>query len=119
MDRVYLERLRVEAVIGIHAWEREVRQPLVLDIELATDARAVAAADDVTAAVDYSAVAERVTAFLQAEQFRLLETLAQATAGMLMQEFGVPWLRLRVGKPGAVNAAEEVGVQIERGERLP
>ena len=109
----------MEAVIGIHPWEREVRQLLVLDLELATDAHAVASADDVAAAVDYSAVAERVAGFLQAEQFRLLETLADATAALLMQEFGVPWLRLRVGKPGAVNDADEVGVEIERGERLP
>lgn len=117
MDRVYLRGLRVEAVIGIHPWEREVRQLMLLDIELATDASAVAATDDVATAVDYSAVAERVTEFLQTEQFRLLETLAESTAALLMQEFAVPWVRLRVGKPGAVNAAEEVGVEIERGER--
>ena len=117
MDRVYLNRLRVEATVGIHPWEREVRQLLVLDLELSTDAAAVAAAADIGAAVDYSAVAERVTSFVQQGEYMLLETLAEETAAMLQAEFGVAWLRLRVGKPGAVPAAGEVGVAIERGRR--
>ncbi len=119
MDRVFLSKLEIEAVIGIHPWEREVRQRLVLDLELATDASAVAAGDDIALAVDYSAVAERVTAFIQQGEYRLLETLAEETATMLREEFGVGWLRLRVGKPGAVPAAEAVGVEIERGESVP
>jgi dihydroneopterin aldolase len=37
---------------------------------------------------------------------------------MIMQDFGVPWLRFRLSKPGAVAAAEDVGLIIEAGERL-
>ena len=114
MDRVYISRLTVEAVIGIHAWEREVRQPLYLDLEVATDAAQVAATDDIAVAVDYSALADRLTEFICDGRFRLLETLAEEAAAMILREFGVTWLRLRVGKPGAVAAADSVGVEIER-----
>ena len=116
MDRVFIDKLRVEAVIGIHPWERHVRQPLSLDLEVGTDARRVAEADDIAAAVDYSALAERLTNFIQQGRFRLLETLAEEAAAMIQQEFGARWLRLRVAKPGAVAAADAVGVEIERGE---
>ena len=116
MDRVFIDGLRVEAVIGIHPWERHVRQPLSLDLEVATDAARVARTDDIATAVDYSALAERLTGFIQEGRFRLLETLAEEAAAMIMREFGASWLRLRVAKPGAVAAADAVGVEIERGE---
>jgi dihydroneopterin aldolase len=115
MDKVFLQDLRVEAIIGIHPWEREVRQQLLLQLEVATDVAAVAARDDIALAVDYSTLAGRVRDFIRDGQYRLLETLAEETAAMIMGEFGVSWLRLRVGKPGAVPAAGSVGVEIERG----
>ena len=114
MDRVYLRDLAIDAVIGIHPWEREVRQTLLLQLELACDIAAVAATGTIADAVDYSAVADRLTAFIQNQRFELLESLAEESAAMLFAEFGVAWLRLQVGKPGAVAAAGEVGVVIER-----
>lgn len=115
MDKVYLQDLKVEAVIGIHPWEREVLQQLVLQVEIAVDAAAVAARDDLSLSVDYSALAERLREFVRDGRYRLLETLAEEAAAMIMAEFGAGWIRLRVGKPGAVITAGEVGVEIERG----
>lgn len=115
MDRVYLENLRVAAIIGIHPWEREVLQQLVLQLEVAVDVAAVAARDDLALSVDYSALADRLCEFVRDGRYRLLETLAEEAAAMIIEEFGVSWLRLRVGKPGAVTSAGEVGVEIERG----
>ena len=115
MDRVFVNDLLVETIIGIHAWEREVPQRLVLQLEVSVDVAAVAATDDIALTVDYSALAERVSRFIRDGQYRLLETLAEETAAMIQREFGVAWLRLEVGKPGAVTTARQVGVQIERG----
>ncbi len=117
MDRVFLSDLVVEAIIGIHPWEREVPQRLVLQLEVAVDVAAVAATDDLDLTVDYAALAERVRGFIRDGRYRLLETLAEEAAAMIQTEFGVNWLRLKVGKPGAVITASEVGVQIERGTR--
>ncbi|MEM0953685.1 MAG: dihydroneopterin aldolase [Pseudomonadota bacterium] len=114
MDRVYLRDLAIDAVIGIHPWEREIRQTLVLQLEVACDIAAIAATGAISDAVDYSAVADRLTEFVQAGRFELLESLAEASATMLFEEFDVAWLRLQVGKPGAVAAAADVGVVIER-----
>lgn len=117
MDIVYINDLRVETVIGVYGWERQVRQTVVFDLELGVDIRAAAASDDIGDALDYKAVAMRVVAFAQDNHFHLVEALAERLAGTLMQEFRLPWLRLRINKQGAVRGVRDVGVLIERGER--
>ena len=114
MDIVFLRGLRVDAVIGVYGWERQIRQTLSLDLELATDVAAAAASDDIGDAVDYYAVSKRVTAFVEASEFRLVETLAERVAELVLTEFSVSWLRLTVAKPGALRDCQSVGVSIER-----
>jgi dihydroneopterin aldolase len=117
MDIVFLRQLQMDAVIGIHDWEREIRQPLVLDLEMASDTRLAAQTDSIADALDYQAVAERITKFVSHSSFQLVETLAEACAQIILQEFDVPWLRLTVNKPDAIGNAQAVGVIIERGKR--
>ena len=117
MDLVYIRGLKADAVIGVYDWERDIRQTLVLDLEMASDTRRGAASDAIADALDYAAISDAITALVEASSFQLLESLAEAVSSLVMQRFGVPWLRLRVGKPGAVAAANDVGVVIERGER--
>ena len=117
MDIVFIRELRAETVIGVYEWERSIRQSVVLDIEMATDNRRAAATDGIEDALDYAAVSQRVLAFIEGSEFQLIETMAEQVAGLIRDEFGVPWLRLRLCKPGAVQAARDVGVLIERGEK--
>jgi dihydroneopterin aldolase len=114
---VYIRALRAQAVIGVYEWERHIRQTLVLDLEMASDTARAAASDQIADALDYAAISNRVIALVEASEYQLLETLADAVARMITREFGVPWLRLRLSKPGAVAAADDVGVIIETGER--
>lgn len=116
MDTVFIRDLRAEAVIGVYAWERDIRQTLVLNLELGWDNRSAAAEDDLTQALDYAAVAARMLEHLEESRCELIETLAEQLAGLLQNEFRVPWLRLSLAKPGAVPQARTVGVTIERGE---
>jgi dihydroneopterin aldolase len=117
MDIVFLHGLRVETVIGAFDWERRIKQTVVLDLDMAFDIRGVAASDNLADALNYKAVAKRVIAFVAESQFHLVETLAERTAGILMEEFPISWLRLRLNKPGAIRGARDVGVLIERGVR--
>lgn len=118
MDIVYLHGLRINTYIGIYEWEQQVRQTLTIDLEMGVDIAAVAAADNISAALDYSAVSERLVAYIEDQHFGLLETLAENIAQLLLAEFKLPWLKLRLGKPGAVPAAGDVGVIVERGAKL-
>jgi len=117
LDTVFISGLRVDTVIGVNDWERTVRQTLVLDLELAGDIRAAAAGDALRQTVDYAAVSDRVTQHIEASRCQLIETLAEEVAAIVQREFAVPWLRLRLSKPGAVPAADAVGVAIERGQQ--
>jgi len=114
---VYIKGLRAHAVIGVYDWERHIRQTLVLDLELASDTTRAAASDQIADALDYAALSRRVLALVEGSEFQLIETLADAVASMITREFAVPWLRLRLSKPGAVAEAEDVGVVVEVGER--
>ena len=117
MDTVFIEGLEIEALIGIYDWERRVRQPLVFDVEMAFDNRKPAASDAIGDTLDYKAVSKRLIAFVEASSFQLVETLAERCAQIVLDEFHVPWLRLKLSKPGAVRGARAVGVVIERGTR--
>ena len=114
MDKVLIEGLEVEALIGIHPWERRRRQPLRLDLALAFDNRRPAASDAIADTLDYQAVADRLGAFVSSSSYQLVEALAEECAQLVLREFAVDWLRIAVRKPAALHAADAVGVVIER-----
>ena len=113
-DVVTITGLEVATVIGIHPWERRMRQTLRLDLELGTDVARAARADAIDAALDYGAVAQALVEFGAAHELHLIETFAERAAQMLHERFAVRWLRLTLHKPGALREADEVGVRIER-----
>lgn len=117
MDIVFIRELRADTVIGVYDWERRIRQTVVMDLELASDNRRAAAGDRIEDAIDYAAISQRVLSFMEASEFQLIETMAEQVANIILDEFAVPWLRVRLAKPGAVSQAREVGVLIERGEK--
>jgi len=117
MDIIFLKGLNIETVIGIFDWERNIRQTVLIDLEMGTDIRQAAATDDIAHTLDYSAVSQRVITFVEDSDFFLVETLAERITGILMDEFSVPWVRLTLNKKGAISGASDVGIQIERGSK--
>ncbi len=117
MDIVFIHDLQIETVIGIYDWERKIRQTVSLDIEMATDVAKAAASDDIDDALSYKSVAKRLIDFVERSEFELVETLAEQICRIVRDEFGVPWVRLTLHKPGAVRGSKSVGVVIERGEK--
>jgi dihydroneopterin aldolase len=117
MDIVFIEDLRIETVIGIYDWERKIRQVVALDLQMVFDNRKPAATDRIDDTLDYKAVSKRLIAFVEGAHFELVETLAERCAEIVLNEFKVPWLRLKLAKPGAVRGAKSVGVVIERGSK--
>ena len=117
MDIIYLHGLRIDAVIGIWDWERKIQQTVVIDLDMATDIRKAAASDSVEDTLDYKGVAKRLKAYVPESGCELVETLAERIAEIVMGEFGVPWVRVKINKPGAIRGSRDVGVVIERGTR--
>ena len=114
MDNVFIEGLEIEALIVIYDWERRIRQPLLFDIEMAFDNRVPAASDDIRDTLNYKAVSKRIIEYVSQSEFGLVETLAERVAAIILDEFDVRHVRLKLGKPGAVRGARAVGVLIER-----
>jgi dihydroneopterin aldolase len=114
MDTIYLTDLKIETVIGIFEWERRVKQTVSIDLEMSTDVARAAATDSITDALDYKAVAKAVIDYVEKSSFQLVETLAERVAGLIIEQFGVARVRLRVNKRGAIRGARDVGVMIER-----
>jgi len=114
MDRVFIENLTVETVIGIFDWEREIRQTVSIDLEMDFDIRRAAQTDSIADTLDYKAVAKRLIGFVEQSEFGLVEALAEQCAQIVLNEFPVERLTLRLGKPGAVRGSSAVGVIIER-----
>lgn len=114
MDRVFIEDLRIQTVIGIYDWEREITQTISIDLQMAFDISRAAASDEIVDTLDYKSVSKRLIQFVESSEFQLVEALADHCARIVLDEFPVNWLRLKLSKPGAVRGSSAVGVIIER-----
>ena len=115
MDIVYIRGLEVKTVIGIYDWEKEIKQKITIDLEMASDIKKAASTDEIADALDYKSVSKRLISFVEESEIQLIETLAERIAEIVLSEFGVSWLKLSLGKPGAITGSRDVGVIIERG----
>lgn len=113
-DQILIEGLQVETTIGVYDWERNIRQTVIVDLQLETDITPAAARDELSLALDYDAIGRRLTAFISESRFLLIESMAERTAQLILDEFEVQTLRVKVSKPGAIGNANNVAVQIER-----
>lgn len=114
MDKIFIRALKSEAIIGIFDWERQVKQTVILDIEMGANIRKAALSDSISDTLNYKGVAKRVLAFVAASQFHLVETLAEQVAMLILEEFNIESVSIVLSKPGAVRSSRDVGVAIER-----
>jgi dihydroneopterin aldolase len=118
MDKIFIHALKAEAIIGIYDWERQVRQTVLIDLEFAADVRKAALTDSIDDTLNYKRVAKRILAFVESSQFHLVETLAEHVAMLVLDEFGISWVRITLSKPGAVRSSRDVGVSVERDREM-
>ncbi len=114
MDKIFIEDLCIDTVIGIYDWEREIRQVISLDIEMQADIRRAAQTDCVADTVNYKSVAKRLIQYVRQSEFQLIETLAERVIEIILYEFAVEQVSLKLSKPGAVRHSKNVGLQIQR-----
>jgi dihydroneopterin aldolase len=113
-DAIFLSDLRVKTIVGIWDWERKLRQTVSIDLQMGADIRKAAATDNIDDTLDYKQLAKRIQQFVEDSEFRLVETLAESLARVALSEFDIPWITVRVNKPGAIRGSRDVGVIIRR-----
>lgn len=114
MDKIFIHALKTEAIIGIFDWERQVKQTVIVDIEISADIHKAARSDSINDTLNYKRVAKRVLAFVEESKFHLVETLAEHVAMLILEDFGIAWVRISLSKPGAIRNSRDVGVMLER-----
>jgi dihydroneopterin aldolase len=114
MDKIFIHALKTEAIIGIFDWERQVKQTVVIDIEISADIAKAALSDSIHDTLNYKRIAKRVLAFVEESKFHLVETLAERIAMLLLEDFGIDWVSISLSKPGAIRSSRDVGVMLER-----
>ena len=108
MDKIFIHALKIETIVGIFDWERQVKQTVLIDIEFSADIRKAALSDSIDDTMNYKGVAKRVLAFVEESAFHLVETLAEHVAMLILEDFGVAWVRIALSKPGAIRSSRDV-----------
>ena len=114
MDKIFLNDLNIDTIIGIYDWERETLQTLSFDLEMDWDIRAAAASDHIDDTLDYGAIAQTIVRFVEASRYQLIETLAEDLCALLLQEFSIPKIKLTLSKPVALHGQNTARIVIER-----
>ena len=114
MDKIFISDLKIEAIIGIYDWERETKQTVSIDLEMATDIKKAAASDNIEDTINYKAISKHLIEFVSNSSYNLVETLAEEIASIVINTFGLPWVKVTLHKPGALRGATDVGIIIER-----
>lgn len=113
-DIIFIEGLEIETIIGVYEHERDIKQKVLLDIEMTIPESDAANSDDLRHTVDYDAVSKLVTSYVIDTQYQLIESLAEQVASLVLGAFATDSLKLKLSKPGAVKNAKSVGLIILR-----
>jgi len=110
-----VRQLQVDCIVGIYPHEREREQTVLLDIELDYDFAAAAASDAIDEAADYDLLVSSVTTLIRERRFQLIETMAEASAALLLERLPLARaVRIEIRKPAAVPTAQHSFVRLER-----
>jgi dihydroneopterin aldolase len=113
-DKIFVNNLRVQAILGIYPIEREQVQEVVISLEIETDCSTAAASKDLADSLDYAALADAVAALTINGKYLLIETLIEDIALHCLQQPLVQGISVQVEKPQAVARADSVGIRIYR-----
>jgi FolB domain-containing protein len=115
MDRIFIHELEAHGVIGVHEWERQAPQRILMDVSLEVDITHTARRDALGSdSLDYAQLADSLRRLVEERSRYTLEALAEDLAALCLQHPGVQRVHLRVTKPCAVPASKGAGIEIER-----
>ena len=117
MDIIFLHGIEANCVVGVWEWEKQITQKIIVDIDVSAGIAASAATDELEDTLNYKALAESVIGMLEESRFQLIETMAEEVAKLVMKDFSVAWIKVRINKGGAVKNVRNVGVEVQRGQR--
>lgn len=118
-DLVFIKNLSARGIIGIHPWERQEKQEILINAQLFGDLRTAGKTDSIEDTINYQAVAQKILTYIESSHPFTVEALAENLVTLCLEQPNVRSVRLRVEKPGAVPFAASVGIEIERNRSEP
>ncbi|MBT5856667.1 dihydroneopterin aldolase [bacterium] len=118
-DKIYIRDLLLRTIIGIHDWERDNKQDLIINVTLDVDMRAAGQSDDIDDAVNYRSITKRIIDLVEASSYGLLEKLGTHLCDTVLNEYpGVGQIELTLDKPAALRFARSVAVSMTRARNV-
>jgi 7,8-dihydroneopterin aldolase/epimerase/oxygenase len=117
VDIIFIRSLKCETTLGVYEWERVSLRPVLLDLEIGAASMEAFEHDSTKGLMNYDSISKRLTVVLKDLHYKTVERLAEHVAQTVLSEFHAPWVKVTIGKPGAVRNAAMVGVTITRGTR--
>ncbi len=117
MDIIFISELKIETLIGIYEWEKQVPQTIQLDLEVGLRGEHAAKSGKIGDSIDYSSVVGRIEQLFKEQHFLLLEKAGEAIAETIISEFKTPWIKVSIAKLAPLRNVKKLGVVIERGKR--
>lgn len=113
MDRIFIENLRIDCLVGVTEEERRRPQGVVVDLSIFRDLRRGAETGKVGDTLDYREAWRAVSEYASGRRFTLLEGLAEGIAALALGTLGADRVTVRVRKE-KYSVEPSVGVEIER-----
>lgn len=114
-DYIFIQDLRLDLVIGIHPWEKAQKQPIYLTLKLYGDLATSAASEQISDAINYKEISDRIISWSAEQQIDLIETLAEEVCQLIFkQDPKVKAIELTLNKPMAIEEAKATGLFIYR-----
>lgn len=114
MDILFLYGIKINSTIGWYDWERVQQRALILDLDLHLQQNLASESDNIEDAIDYAKLQSRIKTFAAESDYRLIEALAENIANVILSEYPISQVKVRLSKPGVLSDVASVGIEIIR-----
>lgn len=114
MDKIIIKGLKLDCIIGVNDWERNKKQPVIIDISAYTNIAKATKSDNLDNTVNYKEMYDLIVNLVKKSDFYLVEKLAEEIAKICLKNFKIKKIKVRVLKPNALVLAKSAGIEIER-----
>ena len=115
MDAIIIEGLKVDTVVGCFNWERQIIQPLMLDLTINSSLEQASNSDELQDTLNYAEICEISAQVIQTAAPKLIEHAAKLVLNALFNTFtAIDSIIITIRKPAIIAQANSVGIRLER-----
>ena len=110
--RIFLRNFEARISIGVHDFEKQARQRVVINVDLYLEPDGRIRRDHLSETVDYDFLRKEIAALAESGHFHLQETFCEKILELCLARPGVTAARVSSEKPDVYPDCEAVGFEI-------